>query len=132
MESPDARRRTMQAVKSEDTAPEMIVRRIIHAQGFRYRLHRRDLPGCPDIVLPRTRKVIFVHGCFWHGNNCARGARMPKTNTDYWSPKISRNRARDARAARQLRAEGWDVAIIWECETRLENLRDRLAEFLKQ
>jgi DNA mismatch endonuclease (patch repair protein) len=132
MESPEVRRRTMQAVKSVNTEPEMIVRRMIHAQGFRYRLHRRDLPGCPDLVFPRTRKIIFVHGCFWHGHDCARGARMPKTNADYWSAKISRNRARDAKAKKQLRAHGWSVVVIWECETGSENLRDRLAEFLER
>jgi DNA mismatch endonuclease, patch repair protein len=131
MESPEVRRRTMQAVKGEDTAPEMLVRRMIHALGFRYRLHRRDLPGCPDIVFSRLRKIIFVHGCFWHGHDCARGARMPKTNADYWSAKINRNRARDTETAKQLHADGWDVVIIWECETGIETLRDRLIKFLE-
>ena len=84
----------MRAVKSRDTAPEIVVRRIVHALGFRYRLHRRDLPGAPDLVFPGRRKVVFVHGCFWHGHDCPRGARAPKTNADYWRGKISLRRLR--------------------------------------
>ena len=120
----------MQAVKGKDTGPELIVRRMIHGEGFRYRLHRRDLPGCPDMVFFQKRKIIFIHGCFWHGHDCARGKRIPKTNADYWSAKIIRNRARDRQILGQLCADGWDVAIVWECETGTENLRDRLVNFL--
>lgn len=116
MESPDVRRRTMQAVKSKDTAPEMIVRRLLHAQGYRYRLHKKDLPGCPDIVFGSRRKVIFVHGCFWHGHNCARGSRIPESNRDYWTRKVARNRARDQEAQERLQADGWGVLHLWECE----------------
>src|ERR1035438_4358669 len=116
MESPEVRRRTMQAVKSQDTGPEMTVRRIVHRLGFRYRLHRRDLPGCPDLVFVPRRKVIFIHGCFWHGHGCARGARVPKTNTPYWTEKIGRNQIRDAKAIELLKASGWDVLVLWECE----------------
>ncbi|MGO9095598.1 MAG: very short patch repair endonuclease [Bryobacteraceae bacterium] len=131
VESPEVRRRTMQAVKSRDTAPEMVVRRLLHARGFRYRLHRRDLPGCPDLVFSRRRKVVFVHGCFWHGHSCARGARMPKANADYWTAKIDRNRLRDAKTTARLLSEGWDVLIVWECEIANAGLSRRLIEFLE-
>lgn len=112
-----ARSAVMRAVKSRDTTPEMVVRRIVHALGFRYRLHRRDLPGAPDLVFPGRRKVVFVHGCFWHGHDCPRGARAPKTNADYWRAKITRNVARDARNAQALADAGWHVLTVWECET---------------
>ncbi len=132
MESPDLRRRTMQAVKSGDTKPEMMVRRMLHAAGFRYRLHRKDLPGCPDLVFPARRKVIFVNGCFWHGHDCARGARMPKTNVDYWTTKISRNRSRDVKNFRALRLARWDVHVVWECELQNQWLGRRLKRFLEK
>ncbi|MEO4041146.1 very short patch repair endonuclease [Hoeflea sp. CAU 1731] len=112
-----ARSAVMRAVKSRDTAPEMVVRRLVHALGYRYRLHRRDLPGAPDLVFPGRRKVVFVHGCFWHGHDCPRGARAPKTNADYWRAKIARNTARDARNAQALADAGWRVLTVWECET---------------
>ena len=105
----------MAAVRSEDTAPEWIVRRTLHAAGFRYRLHRRDLPGSPDLVLSALRTVVFVHGCFWHGHDCRRGARMPATNVEYWQRKIAGNRKRDQRNARLLRAQKWSVHTVWEC-----------------
>jgi DNA mismatch endonuclease (patch repair protein) len=108
----------MQAVKSKDTAPEMVVRRALHAAGFRFRLHRRDLPGCPDLTFPGRRKVIFVHGCFWHGHDCARGARVPKTNTAYWVAKVARNQARDEKNCLELERVGWKAMVIWECATR--------------
>lgn len=114
-ETPEARSRTMRAVKSTDTKPEMIVRRLLHAAGFRYRLHRRDLPGSPDLVFPSRRLTIFVHGCFWHGHDCKRGARQPKSNADYWQKKVARNVARDAAAISELRAIGWRVHVEWEC-----------------
>jgi DNA mismatch endonuclease (patch repair protein) len=116
MESPEVRRRTMQAVKSKDTAPEMTVRRLAHGMGYRFRLHRKDLPGKPDLVFPRLHKALFVHGCFWHGHDCARGSRVPKANSDYWRTKIRRNSARDVANAAALRTAGWRVAVIWECE----------------
>jgi DNA mismatch endonuclease, patch repair protein len=109
---------TMRAVKSRDTEPEMIVRRALHSMGYRFRIHRRDLPGTPDIALPGRRKVIFVHGCFWHGHECARGARVPQNNREHWTEKIRRNRTRDARAESELIAAGWQVLCIWECETK--------------
>ena len=122
----------MRAVKSRDTKPEMIVRRLVHGMGVRYRLHRADLPGKPDLVFGPRRKVIFVHGCFWHGHDCKRGARTPKTNTDYWVAKIDRNRARDARSAAALEDQGWAGLIVWECEIKdRDALATRLEDFLK-
>lgn len=119
----------MRAVKGKDTKPEMTVRRAAHALGFRFRLHRKDLPGSPDLVFPRLNTAVFVHGCFWHSHDCARGARMPKTNADYWRAKIARNVARDARVRGELEALGWTVMTIWECELKDA---DALAERLKQ
>jgi DNA mismatch endonuclease (patch repair protein) len=106
----------MQAVKSKHTAPELFVRSLLHARGYRYRLHRKDLPGCPDIVFPGRRKVIFIHGCFWHGHPCRRGARIPVQNRAYWSAKIGRNKQRDQAAQTSLKQQGWQVLVIWECE----------------
>lgn len=124
------RSRVMRAVKSRDTAPERIVRKAVWAIGGRYRLHRRDLPGAPDLAFPGRRKAIFVHGCFWHGHDCARGARVPKTNREYWTAKIARNRARDERNRRAFAEMGWEVLSVWECETRAPGLKARLAAFL--
>lgn len=107
----------MRAVKSK-TLPELFVRRLLHARGYRYRLHRSDLPGNPDLVFPSRKKVLFVHGCFWHGHDCTRGSRVPKTNTEYWTAKVARNRARDTKAEKQLSEDGWKVLAVWECELR--------------
>lgn len=126
-----ARSAVMRAVKSTNTRPEMIVRSAAHRLGFRFRLHRKTLPGCPDLVFAGHRKVIFVNGCFWHGHDCKRGKRMPKTNAAYWRAKIARNSARDASAQTALSAAGWDVLIVWECETKdREGLNARLRDFL--
>lgn len=126
------RSRTMRAVKGRDTGPEMIVRRLAHGMGYRYRLHRKDLPGKPDLAFPSRRKVIFVHGCFWHQHHCARGARSPKSNREYWIPKLRRNKERDERNQRLLRESGWDALVIWECEMKDRDvLRDRIAGFLE-
>lgn len=110
------RSQIMRAVKSHDTAPEMTVRRLVHAMGYRYRLHRKDLPGKPDITFQSRHKVIFVHGCFWHGHECKRGARIPKTNREYWETKIARNRKRDHRHDEELTRAGWRVLVVWECQ----------------
>jgi len=110
----------MRRVKGKGTAPELKVRRILWALGARYRLNRKDLPGSPDIVLPGRRLAIFVHGCFWHGHDCARGARVPKANRDYWTAKVARNRARDARSADALAALGWRIETLWECDLKDE------------
>ena len=127
------RRKTMQAVKSKNTKPEMVVRRLVYALGYRYRLHRNDLPGKPDLVFQSRRKVILVHGCFWHGHTCKRGARVPKSNAEYWTGKIQRNRDRDAWVKAKLIESGWSVCIIWECElTSRTKLEKRLSDFLSQ
>jgi DNA mismatch endonuclease (patch repair protein) len=113
---PEKRSAVMRRVKGRDTRPEQRVRRLVWRLGGRYRLHRKDLPGKPDIVLAGRRLAIFVHGCFWHGHDCARGARVPKANRDYWVGKIGRNRARDTAARAALEALGWRVEVVWECE----------------
>ena len=121
--SASGRSRIMQAVRSRDTRPELEVRRHLHAAGLRFRLHRLDLPGRPDIVLPRRKTVIFVHGCFWHQHqNCDRTA-VPRSNRAYWLPKLDRTRQRDEEAASALRAAGWHVEIVWECQISDESLR---------
>ena len=121
----------MQAVKSKNTGPEILVRRLLHARGYRYRLHGADLPGCPDLVFPSRRKVLFIHGCFWHGHDCARGSRIPKTNTNYWTKKVARNHARDLVSRNRLQADGWKVLALWECELRDKGtLLKRLTAFL--
>jgi DNA mismatch endonuclease (patch repair protein) len=116
----------MRAVKSRDTKPEMIVRRLIHGLGYRYRLHRPDLPGKPDLTFPSRRTVLFIHGCFWHGHDCARGARVPKINRDYWTAKIAGNKARDIKDCDRLRDMGWLVLTVWECEIKDAGLGPRL------
>jgi DNA mismatch endonuclease (patch repair protein) len=121
----------MRLIRSQDTKPERTVRRLVSALGFRYRLHRRDLPGCPDLVLPATAKAIFVHGCFWHLHTNCRAARLPKSAKKYWLPKLAGNRLRDRSAGRKLRAMGWRVLTIWECQTKNEGkLMARLSRFL--
>jgi DNA mismatch endonuclease (patch repair protein) len=130
-ETPEQRSRIMRAVKSADTAPELTVRRMAHRMGYRFRLHRKDLPGKPDLTFPRLRKVVFVHGCFWHGHDCARGARVPKRNRAYWLKKVAGNRARDLKTLEKLAVIGWKYLVVWECATRNErNLNERLTEFL--
>jgi DNA mismatch endonuclease (patch repair protein) len=127
------RSRIMAAVKSKDTTPEMIVRRLVHAMGYRYRLHVASMPGNPDLVLPRLRKVIFVSGCFWHSHGCGR-CRIPAARRDYWINKLERNANRDKRVQRALRRQGWSVMVAWECLTlsgKRKDLQGRLARFLK-
>ena len=114
--SPEKRSAVMRAVKSKDTSPEIRLRKTLFALGLRYRLNVKTLPGKPDLVFPRHRTVLFVHGCFWHGHNCKRGRRVPKTNTDYWRDKIGKNRERDRKNKHALEALGWRVLTIWECE----------------
>ena len=122
----------MRAVKRANTAPEIIVRQVLHALGIRFRLHRRDLPGSPDVVLPRFRMVIFVHGCFWHRHPDCRYTTTPKTRQEYWLPKFAANIERDLRKEAQLQALGWRVLLVWECETKQrEELTLRLRRELK-
>ena len=130
--TPEQRRYTMSQVHSKDTKPEMRVRRLAHHLGYRYRLHRKDLPGKPDLVFPGRKKIIFVHGCFWHGHDCRAGRKQPKTNQEYWTRKIQRNQERDIESQAKLCAAGWDVLVIWECETKdAEALADKLTAFLE-
>ncbi len=114
----EKRSQVMRAVKSQDTNPEMIVRRLLHQAGFRYRLHRKDLPGKPDLVFPGRKKIIFVHGCFWHQHSGCRFADRPATRQDYWNAKLNRNVERDAKNQEMLIQNGWKLLIIWECQTR--------------
>lgn len=123
----------MSAIRSRDTKPEMIVRRMAHGLGYRFRLHRKDLPGKPDLVFVSRRKIILVHGCFWHLHPRAAclDARVPKTNQGYWLPKLQRNIERDGRNRDELERLGWKVLVVWECETKdLELLRRRIKGFL--
>ncbi|HVH73292.1 MAG TPA: very short patch repair endonuclease [Stellaceae bacterium] len=124
-----ARSAIMAAVRHENTAPEKLARSQLFAAGYRFRLHRRDLPGSPDIVLPRHRLAIFVHGCFWHGHSCPRG-RPPKSNVAFWTGKVERNRARDAASAAALTILGWRVRVIWACQV-LEQI-DEIIQMLAQ
>lgn len=120
----------MASIGQKNTAPEMAVRRLLHGKGYRYALHRRDLPGRPDLVFAPWQKVVFVHGCFWHGHGCNNG-QLPTTRADYWAEKIGSNKARDARNVRDLKADGWDVCVVWECElANPEALEHRLTHFL--
>lgn len=115
--TPAERRLNMSRIRGKDTKPEMLLRRWLHATGLRYRLHVRSLPGCPDLVFPRFRAVIFVHGCFWHGHSC-RLFRLPDTRRDFWKEKITRNRLRDQLALERLQVGGWRVLTVWECALR--------------
>jgi DNA mismatch endonuclease, patch repair protein len=119
-ETSPARSRIMRAIKSRNTAPELLVRRLAHRMGYRFRVHRKDLPGTPDLVFPARRKAIFVHGCFWHCHDCGGGPRMPAHNRVYWKKKLTRNKKRDQAACAALTTLGWKVRVFWECE--LQNL----------
>lgn len=134
--TPERRSSNMRQIKSKGMKPEMAVRQLAHRLGYRFRLHRKDLPGNPDLVFPGRRKVIFVHGCFWHQHtdpDC-RDGRAPRSNNDYWGPKLRRNVERDKIAEMALRAQGWDVLTLWECEIcrKGEGLADRLHHFLSE
>lgn len=130
-----ARSERMSRVRGRDTAPEMIVRRLLHGLGFRYRLHDRRLPGTPDLVFRSRRKAIFVHGCFWHrhpNSNC-KLARLPKSKLDFWRPKLEGNRERDLRHQSELDALGWRWMVVWECELgQREQLTNKLLSFLQE
>jgi len=130
--TPPQRRKAMRAVKSRDTSPERAVRSIVHRLGFRFRLHGRGLPGSPDIVLPRHRAVIFVHGCFWHGHRCRGNRARPRTNAAYWRDKVARNRGRDRQNQADLRRAGWRTLVVWECQIRRADLPNRLLAFLSR
>lgn len=125
--TPERRSAIMSRIRSRDTRPELRVRRAAHRLGLRFRLHRRDLPGTPDLVFPGRRKAVFVHGCFWHSHSGCKYAYKPKSNVEFWQNKIQKNVDRDIRAKRELEAGGWDVIVIWECETKDD---DKLARIL--
>lgn len=130
--TPEKRSAVMRAVKGRDTTPELAVRRILHAAGVGYRLGGAGLPGRPDVVMKGRRVALFVHGCFWHGHDCARGARKPKANAEYWAAKIARNRERDAAHEAALGLLGWRVVTVWECAIRTEGFADRLTDEIRQ
>lgn len=128
---PNNIRKRMGLIRKTGTRPEMVVRRLVHHLGFRFRLHRRDIPGTPDLVFPRLRKVIFVHGCFWHQHDCRLGRKQPKTRPEYWLPKLAKNVARDNASHIELLKQGWKVLVVWECESKQkELLEQKLRHFL--
>jgi len=128
-----SRSENMRRIRSKDTAPEMAVRRLVHGMGYRYRLHRKDIPGKPDLSFPGRRKVIFIHGCFWHQHPGCREGRPPKSNADYWLPKLERNQARDKEALEQLAASGWEALVLWECEMKdIPALTGKIKNFLEE
>lgn len=129
--TPAQRSERMARIRSRDTRPELLVRRLVFALGFRYRLHRRELPGCPDLVFRKRRRVIFIHGCFWHLHRACGLARIPKSRKGFWVPKLEGNKRRDARIIRALRREGWEVLTVWEYQLkRPDLLQTRVARFL--
>lgn len=129
--SPDRRSDNMRAIRGRDTKPELLLRRMLHRLGYRYRLHARDLPGSPDIIFRSRRKVIFVHGCFWHSHPGCPKAYRPKTRVEFWTEKLERNRQRDAEVETALHALGWSSLVVWECEAvDSEHLRNRVMDFL--
>ncbi|MEA9654745.1 very short patch repair endonuclease [Xanthomonas campestris pv. raphani] len=128
--TPERRSWLMSRIGSKNTRPELALRSLLHGLGFRFRLHRRDLPGTPDVVLPGRKTAIFVHGCFWHGHACKRN-KMPKSRVEYWGPKIEANRKRDAKKRKLLRALGWRVLTVWECELKdPSKLSDKLVRVI--
>lgn len=130
--TPDRRSENMRRIRGEDTVPELAVRKLCREIGFPgYRIHRRDLPGKPDLAWISRKQAIFVNGCFWHGHNCTEGSRKPRSNRKYWIPKIERNKQRDAENTASLRAAGWNVFIVWECEvSKQEKISKNLKRFL--
>ena len=129
--SKERRSANMGAVRSRDTGPEKIVRRIVHRMGYRFRLYRNDLPGKPDLVFPGRRAVVFIHGCFWHSHACKRGRLKPETNADFWAVKLAKNAARDKKQIARLHEQGWRTLVVWECTVKDERrLGDRLRRFL--
>jgi DNA mismatch endonuclease (patch repair protein) len=123
----------MSRIRKTNTLPELLVRKVLYKLRYRFRLYKKDLPGCPDIVLSRIKKIIFVHGCFWHRHNCSLGKRTPKSKTKYWIPKLLNNKKRDTQNIKKLKLLGWDVLIIWECEIKkdLKKTEKRIINFLK-
>jgi len=131
--SPERRSKNMRAIRGKNTAPEITLRKLLFSRGFRFRLHVADLPGKPDIVLPKYKAAIFVHGCFWHGHGCYL-FKLPQARREFWQTKIAQNRDRDARALEQLRAGGWRILIVWECalKGRLRQTSDELGDRIER
>jgi DNA mismatch endonuclease, patch repair protein len=130
--TPERRSANMSKIRAKNTSPEMAVRRLVHGMGFRYRLHVAALPGKPDLVFPRSGKIIQVHGCFWHRHKGCTDSHIPKTRVEYWKPKLERNQRRDRANEKALRRQGWEVLIIWQCEVNATALlSDRIEEFLR-
>ena len=127
---PATRSRMMSGIRGKNTKPEILVRKALFKEGLRFRLHRRDLPGCPDIILPRRRVVIFVHGCFWHAHTGCRYAKMPATRQEFWEAKLAGTIERDKRARKALLATGWRVLVVWECATRSSSILETLPQLL--
>ena len=126
------RSKVMSRVRNRDTEPELRIRKLVFSMGYRYRLYRQDLPGKPDLVFSRKKKIIFVHGCFWHGHTGCPNYRPPKSNLDFWIPKINKNKANDLKVKRLLRKQGWHLLILWECQLVDENkIRARIGRFLE-
>jgi DNA mismatch endonuclease (patch repair protein) len=131
--TPAERSLRMSLVRGKDTKPELLVRRLVHGMGYRYRLHARDLPGNPDIVFPGKGKVVFVHGCFWHRHGTCKNTRWPKSRLDFWRPKLERNQLRDKVNKKKLGRLGWKVLVVWECQLgKLPALMARLRAFLEK
>lgn len=129
----EQRKRTMASVKSKDTTPEKKVRSLVHSLGFRYRLHRKDLPGNPDLVFPRLKKIIFVHGCFWHGHDDCQAAERPASNKSYWNQKLDKNKKRDKENQKKLHSLGWQYLIVWECQMKdSTSLKRKIINFLNE
>ena len=128
----EQRRFNMQQIKGKNTKPEMLVRKFLHANGYRYKLHDKNLPGRPDMVLPKYQTVIFVHGCFWHGHTNCKYFVVPKTNTQWWTDKINHNKANDEKAVKALKKDGWKVIVVWECKLKPAKLEKTLAGLLKK
>lgn len=129
--TPEQRHKCMAAIKGKDTKPEMIVRKYLHSLGYRYGLHNKNLPGCPDLVLRKYKTVIFIHGCFWHGHDGCKYYRLPKSNVEFWKEKITRNRQRDRESVRSLIKKGWNVITIWECDLKNKDKREETLNNLK-
>jgi DNA mismatch endonuclease, patch repair protein len=131
--TPERRSENMRKIRAKHTSPELMVRRIVHKMGFRYRLHVAKLPGKPDLVFSRMKKIVEVRGCFWHQHRTCGDSHIPKSRIDYWRPKLTRNKRRDKKNESQLRAEGWDLLIVWECELKdVRAVSKRISKFLSQ
>lgn len=129
---PTTRSYNMSQIKATNTKPELLVRKFLHAQGYRYKLHDKKLPGKPDIVLPKHNTIIFIHGCFWHGHTNCKYYKVPKTRTDWWLNKTNTNKANDAKAIKALKKDGWKIITVWECDLKPAKVEKTLSSLLKK